>query len=344
MSSTNWADARNEYFEHLEHPDVQAGAAVVERLLDSGEGIAAVVEEVLRPAQTEVGRRWQSNDWSVADEHAASAVTEAALMVAGMRTQRIDSARGALVLACAPGEWHTIPLRMLSEVLAEAGFACHFLGGSVPPSHLGGYLERVRPLALALTCSSPMCLEGAAAGIVVAHSAGVPVLVGGRGFGTDDYRASMIGADGWTDDPSVAGEVLARWADETPALQSRRCEPEPAMNEDLSALRTEVVARLLAEFPELSSLGAEDWVRTRKDVEVTVGFALIASRFRDDRIFTDFVAWLRTVLAARQVAPAILTASLLAIAGSLSTRHPDASVLVGNAARGEVLAAGFRTM
>lgn len=347
MSGTKWDNARREYFDRLEHPDVEAGAAIVERLLDAGEGVASVVEEVLRPAQIEVGRRWQTNEWSVADEHAASAVTETALMVAaGMRTHRVDSTRGAVVLACAPGEWHTIPLRMLSEVLAEARFDCHFLGGSVPPSHLRSYLEKVRPLALALSCSSPMGLDGAAASIVVAHAAGVPVLVGGRGFGADDHRASTIGADGWTDTPSAAVELLARWADspEQPALNSGRCDTVTVVNEDLSARREEVVARLLNEFPQLSISSAEDWARMREDVDLTISFALIAIRFRDDRIFTDFVAWLGDVLDARRVPPAFLTEALLAIAASLSSRQPDAGVLVGDAARGGVLAAPFHTV
>jgi methanogenic corrinoid protein MtbC1 len=347
MSGTNWDEARKDYFAHLEHPDVHAGAVIVERLLDAGEGVAAVVEEVLRPAQIEVGRRWQINEWSVADEHAASAVTETALMVAaGRRTRRADSTRGAVVLACAPGEWHTIPLRMLSEVLAEARFDCHFLGGSVPPSHLRRYLDSVRPLALALTCAWPMSLDGAAASVVVAHSAGVPVLVGGRGFGTDDYRASMIGADGWTDDPTVAVELLTHWADsgEEPVHRPARCDANPPMNEELDAVRSEVVALLLAEFPGLADDSAEDWVRTRKDIDLTVGFATMAIRFRDDRIFSDFVAWLGEMLAARHVPPAIQTASLRAIAASLLTREPDASALVGEAARGDVLGAAFRTV
>lgn len=348
MSSTNWDDARTQYFDHLEHPDVQVGAAMVERLLDAGETVATVVEEVLRPAQIEVGRRWQIDDWSVADEHAASAVTETALMVAaGMRAHRGGSAREALVLACAPGEWHTIPLRMVSEVLAEASFDCHFLGGSVPPSHLRSYLEKVRPLALALSCSSPMSLDGAAESIVVAHSAGVLVLAGGRGFGTDDHRASMIGADAWTDEPSVAVELLTRWAEgrEVPALQTGHYDADAPLNEDLSAVRNDVVALLLAQFPQLCSYSAEEWVRTREDIDLTIGYALAAIRFGDDRIFTDFVAWLGDVLAARHVATAILMALLRAIAASsLSTRHPDASALVGGAARGGVLAAAFQTI
>jgi methanogenic corrinoid protein MtbC1 len=347
VTKTNWDDARTEYFDRLVHPDVQAAAAMVEKLFDADEGVATVVEEVLRPAQIEVGRRWQINDWSVADEHAASAVTEAALMVAaGRRTNRAASARGALVLACAPGEWHTIPLRMVSEVLADAGFDCHFLGGSVPLSHLRRYLEKVRPLALLLTCSLPLSLDGAGASVVVAHSTGVPVLVGGRGFGTDDHRASMIGADAWTDEPSVAVDLLDRWADcgEEPALMSGQCDRDTSMDEDLSAVRNAVEALLLAQLPQLSTFSAEEWERTRDDVDFTVRFAITAIRFRDDRIFTDYVAWLGDVLATRHIAPEILTASLRAIAATLVTRQPDASALVDEAARGNVLAAAFRTV
>jgi methanogenic corrinoid protein MtbC1 len=342
MRVTNWDEARKEYFDHLEHPDVRAGAAIVARLLDAGEPIATVVEEVLGPAQLEVGRRWQTNEWSVADEHAASAVTETALMVAAaMRTRGIDPACGAVVLACAPGEWHTIPLRMLSEVLAEAGFDCHFLGGSVPASHLRRYLDKVRPVALALACTSPVNLDGAAAAIVVAHAAGVPVLAGGRGFGSDDQRARMMGADGWTDKPAGAVELLTRWAESRkgPELHAGHGVADALNDVDLGAIRGDVVARLLAQFPQLSGYTAEDWVRTRDDVDLTIGFALMAARLCDDRIFTDFVAWLGGVHAARHVPPAVLTATLFAIAASLVTRQSKASALVGDAARAEVLAA-----
>lgn len=116
------------------------------------------------------------------------------------------------------------------------------------------------------------------------------------------------------------------------------------MSEELDAVRNEVVERLLAQLPELTRSNAEDAARTRDDVTLIIGFALMAIRFRDDRIFTDFVAWLGDVLAARHFAPAILTASLRATAASLLARHPDASVLIADAARGDVLAAPFRAL
>ncbi|MDP1803883.1 MAG: B12-binding domain-containing protein, partial [Acidimicrobiales bacterium] len=49
--------------------------AVVEAVLDLArdEGLGAVIS-LLAGVQREVGRRWQDLDWSVADEHAATAL------------------------------------------------------------------------------------------------------------------------------------------------------------------------------------------------------------------------------------------------------------------------------
>lgn len=147
MNVDAWEATRRSYLEALEPPDMRSAVRLVGDLIAGGATIAEVVEEVLRPAQIEVGRRWQDNEWSVAEEHAASAVTEAALMVAATSVAKPGSA-GRVVLACATDEWHTLPLRMVSGVLAEAGFDCVFLGPSVPAEHLRAYLSDTSPLAL----------------------------------------------------------------------------------------------------------------------------------------------------------------------------------------------------
>ena len=38
--------------------------------------VVDVVQGLLGSAQAEVGRRWEANQWSVADEHAATAISE----------------------------------------------------------------------------------------------------------------------------------------------------------------------------------------------------------------------------------------------------------------------------
>ena len=328
-----WEDARREYFEYLERPDVTAGSRVIEELVSGGETVADVVLEVLRPSQVEVGRRWQVNEWTVADEHAASAVTETALMSVGA-SLAARRHRGSLVLACAPGEWHTLPLRMVSEVLAEAGYDCHFLGPSIPAEHLRSFLERVRPMALALSCSSPLSLEGACESIAAAHASAIPVVVGGRGFGPDAHRAGVAGADAWCDDLLTAVDTLEAWRSGSVSTfaTASTVPAEVGGDEDLITVRRTVVAALTARFPRLADYTAQQWARTREDIDSILQFAHVAVRFRDERIFTDFAIWLSEVLMARHVPAVVFNASLVAVADALSATQPLNSALVRRSA------------
>lgn len=347
MTGTDWAALRHTYFDRLAPADVHAGAHMIERLVVGGASIDTVIREVLRPAQIEVGRRWQTNEWTVADEHAASAVTEAALMAAAVSApQSAGTSNGLVVLACADGEWHTLPLRMVTEVLVAAGFQCVFLGASVPSLHLRDYLEKARPLALALNCSTALSLDGAGESIEAAHAAGVPVLVGGRGFGPDAHRASRLGADAWTDEPQAAAEILASWAAEPPVLATSggpNAEPVPGPAE-LLRIRDHVVRALCAQFPALDAYTERQWARTNEDIDFIVRFGVTAVRYDDERIVSDFAAWLREVLTARHVPAVVFHSSVLAVADALSDARPRTSEWVRAAADGRVALAAFRTL
>jgi hypothetical protein len=125
----------------------------------------------------------------VADEHAATAVTEACTLALP------TSGAGPLVLvACPEGEWHTLPPRMLAVV---AGVRAVVLGPGLPAAHLERYLDRQQPDVLALSCTMPTNLLQARDSIAAAHRAGVPVVAGGRAFGPDGRRAAHLGADAW---------------------------------------------------------------------------------------------------------------------------------------------------
>lgn len=345
----DWSAPREGYFDRLAPPQLRLAAIMVEQLVSEGESVLDVVSEVLTPAQVEVGRRWLINEWSVADEHAASAVTEAALMAAGTASSRgrNDTTTATVVLACGMGEWHTLPLRMVAEVLGEAGFECVFLGPSVPPAHLRNFLDATRPLALALHSSYPLSLDGAADSIAAAHQAGVPVIVGGRGFGADDHRAAAVGADSWGDDLPAAIATLTSWLDHTPtSLAAPDITADETMPGDaeLVAVRAGVVADLKRRYPRTAGYTDDQWARTNEDVDFIVRFGVAAVRHRDDRILSDFTVWLRDLLAVRHVPPDILDVSMRSIASALEAKRPLVSAGIERALTGTITTADFRTV
>jgi MerR family transcriptional regulator, light-induced transcriptional regulator len=120
-------------------------------------GLLAAWEEVLIPTLRYVGRRWESSeDRYVEVEHLLSWHISVALRHAYARAAARNRAADArpVLLACLPGEQHTLPLEALTAVLAERGRRVLMLGGSVPVEALEATVRRVAPAAVALWSQS----------------------------------------------------------------------------------------------------------------------------------------------------------------------------------------------
>ncbi|MFJ5778963.1 MerR family transcriptional regulator [Streptomyces sp. NPDC093094] len=120
-------------------------------------GLTAAWEEVLTPALRAVGRKWESSeDRYVEVEHLLSWHISVALRHAYARAAVHGGpadTRPAL-LACLPGEQHTLPLEALTAVLAERGRRVLMLGGSVPAEALEAAVRRAGPVCVALWSQS----------------------------------------------------------------------------------------------------------------------------------------------------------------------------------------------
>jgi DNA-binding transcriptional MerR regulator/methanogenic corrinoid protein MtbC1 len=120
-------------------------------------GLMAAWEDVLIPTLRYVGRRWESSeDRYVEVEHLLSWHISVALRHAyaraAARNRAVDTR--PVLLACLPGEQHTLPLEALTAVLAERGRRVLMLGGSVPVEALEATVRRVAPAAVALWSQS----------------------------------------------------------------------------------------------------------------------------------------------------------------------------------------------
>jgi hypothetical protein len=90
-----------------------------------------------------------------------------------------------VLLACADGEAHSLPLHALRAALAERGVAARMLGAALPPAALAAAVRRTGPAALVLYAHQP---EHAVVGLLAAVPALRPptaVLAGGAGWPVD---------------------------------------------------------------------------------------------------------------------------------------------------------------
>lgn len=120
--------------------------ALVEEVLRR-DGIVAAWQETLEPALRAVGRKWTEHDGRYVEvEHMISWCVTAAVhrMLPVDVTPTWSQGRGVL-LACAPGEWHSLPLEVLNLALLERGIPTRMLGAAVPPGALCEAARRLAP-------------------------------------------------------------------------------------------------------------------------------------------------------------------------------------------------------
>ncbi|MFJ4682172.1 MerR family transcriptional regulator [Streptomyces sp. NPDC088789] len=126
------------------------------RLLDAvvQHGLVTAWEDVMVPTLRAVGRKWESSgDRYVEVEHLLSWQISTALRRAPLvlpRPAQPPSGSDLVVLACAPGEQHSLPLEALDAALEEAGVPTRMLGAAVPVEALLACVRRTGPAAVVL--------------------------------------------------------------------------------------------------------------------------------------------------------------------------------------------------
>ncbi|HVM17566.1 MAG TPA: cobalamin B12-binding domain-containing protein [Gaiellaceae bacterium] len=186
------------YVEHaLAGDKPRALATVLEPLRDERIELTALYDEVLAPASAHVGDLWHSGEITVADEHFSTRLTQEAMARArALAEARAQERRGRVVLACPPDEHHELGLRMLEDVLEADGWEVHALGAGTPARDLVAYVAKVRPVAVALSCGTPIAIPGLleAVELLRAGDPGVRIVLGGRAVERYPAIAGAAGA------------------------------------------------------------------------------------------------------------------------------------------------------
>lgn len=315
-----YSEVMDAYLDRAISREAQAGVHLALGLLERGVPSEVVIVDVLAAAQHEVGERWLRDEWTVADEHLVSGVTQKTLDAVSTAIEAPDNV-GYVVVACAEGEWHSLPAQMLAEQLRSHGVAVAFLGASTPLEDVVKLLSRRRPDALAVSCTMPVNFAGVIRLVEAAHAHGIPVLTGGRALGSDPQRAHRLGADGWGATVTEAVSVLDAWRSRPPLLSASPTTLDHAalhLDANASTLAAAAFDGLCTEFPHMRSYSDEEVARTRHDLTYIVRFVAAASLVDCADVLTEFLAWLQMYLSHRGVSPKVLEAGLRVLAPLIS--------------------------
>jgi len=192
-----------DYRDAILNGDHQAAQDLMaEAMREHSYGQAAV--GMIQPAMYEVGRLWQENRLSVAQEHLATAVSQNVLARAYLQAEFAPPNGRRAIFACVQGNQHSLGLRMVSDVFETAGWETAYLGADVPVPDLVRLVDAQRPQLLALSLSQPAHLVAARESIARLRAelgdARPQIWVGGLITQNAERLWRTVRADGWAAD------------------------------------------------------------------------------------------------------------------------------------------------
>lgn len=210
-------DTYREYIAALRAGERRRAFAAVDGARAAGLPLQVIYLDVLQPAMREIGRLWQENLLSVAEEHLATAITLSVMLRLTDSSTWTPSRPRRLIAACAEHERHEIGLRMLCDLLDQEGWETHYLGATVPTESLVGMVRDRRPDVVALSATIAPHLPHVRATIATIREATAPepplFLLGGRQFLGQPELGARLGADLTAQD---AGEAVAMLLERLP--------------------------------------------------------------------------------------------------------------------------------
>ncbi len=202
------------YLDALLRGDRAEAARHVVAAVDRGVPLRDVYLHVFQACQHEIGRLWQLNRLSVAQEHFCTAATQ--LIMARFYPMIFQGERnGRRFLGASVGhELHELGIRMVSDFFEMDGWESFYVGANTPIDSLVQIVTQRRPhvvgLSTTLTTHLGTLAEAIEALRGVEAARGVPILVGGYPFNVAPGLAERIGADGSCTDASEAVATAQR--------------------------------------------------------------------------------------------------------------------------------------
>lgn len=129
----------------------QAALNVVDQALRDGHSHTDIYIDVFGAALYRIGRLWELNQVSVAQEHIATSITQYAIAAIYPRMVPAAVHRGTMVVTGVSGELHQIGANLVADAMEANGWVVRFLGTDLPHSSI---LSAVEEISAGVLCIS----------------------------------------------------------------------------------------------------------------------------------------------------------------------------------------------
>lgn len=201
----------SEYLDNILQKDRRTASNIILNLHDSGVLVKDIYESIFQPVQWEIGRLWQLNKISVAQEHFCTAATQ--LIMSQLYPYIFSSQKnGKKFMAASVGsELHEIGVRMVADFFEIEGWDTYYLGANTPKESIISSIKEIEPDILGLSTTITFNLSSLKELInsIKLHELdrNTKIMVGGYPFNASSDLWKKIGADGFAPNAKSALKI-----------------------------------------------------------------------------------------------------------------------------------------
>jgi excisionase family DNA binding protein len=190
--------------------DETAAWSVIEHALAAGHSPTDCYLEVIARALSSIGDRWARDQLEIADQFLETAVAIRIVSRLGARFRRPGRSRGTVVFGAPPGELHSLPIAIVSDIVRLRGFDVLELGANVPASAFASAVTRTpRLVCVGIGVTQPGHLRAVQDVIdeVREVDRGIPIIVGGLAV-SEFEKVILRGVAAVADDGRAAVAII----------------------------------------------------------------------------------------------------------------------------------------
>ncbi|HEX8087701.1 MAG TPA: cobalamin-dependent protein [Blastocatellia bacterium] len=208
------ADLAKQYLGALLSGQRHVASRLILDAVGAGASVKDIYLNVFQRSQYEIGRLWQVNQLSVAQEHYCTAATQLIMSQLYPRIFSTEKNGRTLVAACVGGDLHEIGVRMVSDFFEMEGWDTFYLGANMPLASIVETVIRRKADVIAISATIAYHIRKVADVIAALRANEVAraakVLVGGYPFNLAPNLWRQLGADGYAGDAEEAIAVANR--------------------------------------------------------------------------------------------------------------------------------------
>ncbi len=196
QSDPGLVELQSAYLQSMKIGSGRAADQVIQQALDRRMSVNDIYLEIFQTTGYAIGRLWQRNEYTVAQEHLATAIIERQMgeLHPLFRPQREKPT--TLVIGCVDKELHRVGARMVADFFEQDGWTVHYLGATVPTEHFIALAREMKADLIGLASQLIYTIPAVSAFVRELDRqgmAGIPVMVGGMAFAQQPELAEPLG-------------------------------------------------------------------------------------------------------------------------------------------------------